>query len=58
MANSESRPTAEDRAKAKWDANADEWNQWHALGQDEKDALIQQERASSRKSRRRPVTET
>jgi hypothetical protein len=58
MANSESRPTAEDRAKAKWDANADEWNQWHALGQDEKDALIQQERASSRKSRRRPVTDT
>lgn len=58
MANSESRPTAEDRAKANWDANADEWNQWHALGQDEKDALIQQERASSRKSRRRPVTET
>lgn len=30
----------EDFARAKWDADADEYNQWDSIGQDEKDELI------------------
>ena len=32
--------SAEDLARAKWNAEADEYNQWDSLGQDEKDVLI------------------
>jgi hypothetical protein len=32
--------SAEDAARAKWNAEADEYNQWDSLGQDEKDELI------------------
>ena len=32
-----------DRARCKWNAEADEYNQWDALGQDEKDELIKKE---------------
>ena len=32
--------TAEQIARREWNAAADEYNQWDALGQDEKDLLI------------------
>jgi len=32
--------SAEDAAREKWNAEADEYNQWDSLGQDEKDLLI------------------
>lgn len=35
--------SAEIKAKARWNAEADEFNQWSELGQDEKDQLIAKE---------------
>jgi hypothetical protein len=32
--------SAFERAQAKWNAEADQYNQWDELGQDEKDRLI------------------
>lgn len=29
-------------AKLQWNAEADEWNQWDSLGEDEKDELIRE----------------
>jgi hypothetical protein len=37
---------AEQRAMQKWNAQADNYNQWRDLGQDEKDALIVAELAA------------
>jgi hypothetical protein len=36
------RPTAEQVAEDTWNANADSFNLWSALGQDEKDELIEE----------------
>ena len=43
-------------AENRWNAEADEFNQWAELGQDEKDALIadEQERLASTTASRRP----
>lgn len=40
----------EEDARAKWNASADQYNQWDDLGQDEKDALIDRERQDSQGS--------
>ena len=32
-----------ERARSRWNARADQFNQWDVLGQDEKDELIDQE---------------
>ena len=37
-------------AKARWNAQADAYNQWDSLGQDEKDALIAKEADNQRAS--------
>lgn len=38
----------ENVAKKKWNAKADQYNQWDELGQDEKDALISAEPVDSK----------
>jgi hypothetical protein len=35
--------TAEEKAKQKWNSEADEWNQWDNLSQEEKDELTEEE---------------
>ena len=37
--------SAEDAARTKWNAEADGYNQWDSLGQDEKDDLIANDQA-------------
>jgi hypothetical protein len=39
-------------AEYKWDAEADGYNQWHALGQDERDELIAEEKARIERERK------
>lgn len=40
----------EEKAKARWNAQADVYNQWSALGQDEKNELIEKENAPNYES--------
>ena len=35
-------------AELKWNAEADDWNQWDSLGKDERDSLIEEFKASNR----------
>jgi hypothetical protein len=38
------------RAKEWWNSVADQWNQWDALGQDEKDGLIEKMRKNEQQT--------